>query len=162
MDIDPPPDDEIVESRRFVMPAHLARVLTLGAVFSVSIGLGLYGTTQRAALLQLMGFSGAGGISGAGQAKHIKAEAAPPVKRVPLVGEAGLAPEDPVLRFAETGIGHVLFTSFRSDDCRRALFDNRTGASLDVKSVFCGQLASEAVEVESPNRLQALRGSFQR
>jgi hypothetical protein len=162
MDIDPLSEQEIAAARRTIISANTAGVLTIGVVFSVLIGVGLYATTDRAALLRLMGLSGAGGISGAGQSKETNGPIAAKVKSVPLVGAANLAPQDPVLRFAETRIGQVLFTSTRSNDCRRALFDNRTGASFDVKAVFCGQTADDVVEVESPNRLQALRGSFQK
>ena len=160
MDIDPRPAGEIAASQRVVVSAHLALVLTIIVVFGVLIGVGLYAATGRTALLQLFGFSGAGGISGAGQSKQTKGP--PTAKAAPLAGAANLAPDDPVMRFAETRIGQVLFASVRSDDCRRALFDNRTGASFDVKPVFCGQSANELVEAERPNRLQVLRGAFQK
>jgi len=73
-----------------------------------------------------------------------------------------LKPDDPVRRFSESRIGHVLFTRVGSDDCRRSLFDNPTGAQAEAGSVFCGQDQTPDSEPTSPDRLNSLKRSFQR
>ena len=155
-----PPKDEDVDTpaparRRISVTA--IRVLTINAVFGVLIAVGLYATVERNTFFRMMGFAGAGGISGVGQSAHSEDTRSPPV-----VGAASLAPDDPVLRFAETRIGQVLFTSMRTDDCQRVLFDNRTGVSYDVPGVFCGQKASRQNATDGPSRLNAVRATFQR
>jgi hypothetical protein len=135
------------------------RVLLINTVFGVLIAVALYATVERTALFRMMGFAGAGGISGIGHSAERQGAAG---KHNPLLGAASLAPDDPVLRFAETRVGQLLFTSMRSDDCQRVLFDNRTGASYDAPGVFCGQSADQVVEADGPARLNAVRASFQR
>src|ERR1044071_6884748 len=49
-------------------------------------------------------------------------------------GASSLPDDDPVRNFIQTRVGHVLFTVTHSNNCRRTLFDNRTGAT-DRKSV---------------------------
>ena len=71
-------------------------------------------------------------------------------------------PGDPAVRFSDTRVGHVLFASSRSDNCRRVLFDNRTGSSYEAKEIFCGQRPDQAVEVGSSDRLTGLRQFFRR
>ena len=74
----------------------------------------------------------------------------------------GLGPNDPVTRFAETRVGHLLFTSSRNDDCRRVLFDNRTGAFYEAGLIQCGQIALPTPEASGNDRLMALRKTFAR
>jgi hypothetical protein len=74
--------------------------------------------------------------------------------------EYDLDPNDPVARFAQTGVGHVLFAPLAGDHCERVLFDNRTGAQYEARSLDCSRPASEVVA--STDRLGALRKTFQK
>ncbi len=71
---------------------------------------------------------------------------------------------DPVVRFKETRIGHLLFSSRASDDCQRVLFDNRTGAQYEAGAIYCGQMPRQVVAeaASSADRMNALRKSFQK
>jgi hypothetical protein len=75
-------------------------------------------------------------------------------------GGSGLPEDDPVKNFAKTGVGHVLFTAMSSDNCRRNLFDNRTGATYEAGEIFCGQAPENGIEAQSPDRLLSLRKPF--
>jgi hypothetical protein len=44
---------------------------------------------------------------------------------------------DPVDRFSETRIGHILFYPAHGDRCRRVLFDNATGKTYDAPDINC-------------------------
>jgi hypothetical protein len=72
----------------------------------------------------------------------------------------GLAPNDPVARFNETHVGQLLFSSSQNDDCRRVLFDNRTGAFYEAGLVQCAQAAPSTAEVSGNDRLMAVRKAF--
>jgi hypothetical protein len=146
--------------RRRLFAANALRVLIINAIFGVLIGVSVFAASERTALFALMGFSGAGGISGAGHSAQEKGPAT--VKAVSLVGAASFAPDDPVLRFAETRTGQMLFTAGGSDNCQRVLFNNQNGASFDVPGVFCGQPASQVEDAATPNRLQAMRAAFKK
>jgi hypothetical protein len=74
-------------------------------------------------------------------------------------GGAGLAEDDPVRNFFKTGVGHVLFTAMSSDNCRRNLFDNRTGATYEAGEIFCGHNPDET---QTSERLQAMRKPFKK
>jgi hypothetical protein len=45
---------------------------------------------------------------------------------------------DPVAA-SQTRVGYLLFSAYDTDMCRRVLFDNYTGASVDAGQIFCGQ-----------------------
>ena len=77
-------------------------------------------------------------------------------------GAASLPDNDPVKNFVKTGVGHVLFTGTSSDNCRRTLFDNRTGATADAGEVFCGQAPEHVMDAQSSDRLMAMRKPFRR
>jgi hypothetical protein len=66
---------------------------------------------------------------------------------------------DPVARFIETRVGHVLFSPFVGDHCQRVLFDNRTGAQYEARSLDCSRPVAEGVA--STERIGALRRTFQ-
>jgi hypothetical protein len=67
---------------------------------------------------------------------------------------------DPVARFAQTRVGHVLFVSRSSDQCQRVLFDNSSGVQYESASIDCVRPAAEAVA--STDRMSALRKTFQK
>jgi hypothetical protein len=77
-------------------------------------------------------------------------------------GASGLSKDDPVRNFATTGVGHVLFTATSSDNCRRNLFDNRTGATYEAGEINCGQNPERLPESQSSDRLQSMRKSFRK
>lgn len=79
-----------------------------------------------------------------------------------LLGAGSLASDDPVLNFDKTKVGQVMISSAHSDNCRRVLFDNRTGARLEAGDVFCGQTPEQAGDAEPSKRMQALKKAFQR
>jgi len=68
--------------------------------------------------------------------------------------------DDPVARFTQTGVGHVLFSPRAGDHCQRVLFDNRTGAQYDTASVDCARPAAEVVA--STDRMGALGRTFRK
>jgi hypothetical protein len=129
-------------------PAIATRALTICALFGVVILSSVYATKDHTTLFQLK-TSGASG---------------PTAARAPsLTGSAELDPADPVARFKDTSVGQVLFTSPRGDNCRRVLFDNRTGISYESNDISCGPKPEQVVvETQNPNRFDALRKSFQR
>lgn len=73
-------------------------------------------------------------------------------------GVSSLSEDDPVRNFAKTGVGQVLFTAMSSDNCRRSLFDNRTGATYEVGEIFCGQKP----ENTNSERLQSMGKPFRK
>jgi hypothetical protein len=68
---------------------------------------------------------------------------------------------DPVERFTQTQVGHLLFSLNNSDMCRRVLFDNRTGAMQEAGQILCGQ-PPEAVEQPGQERGNAMMRAFRR
>jgi hypothetical protein len=138
----------VVHQHRLIS-VNVASVLGICVVFAALIALGFYATIDRDTAYRQGTIQGAGGLPGA-------------VKAVPLVGAAGLGTSDPVVRFSETRIGHVLFSKASSDECQRVLFDNRTGSYYDAPDLFCGQSVDQVMEADTPNRLLALKKSFQR
>jgi hypothetical protein len=123
-------------------------VLAISAVFAVLMSAGLYAAKDPTRLF--------------GSKPDADTKGVPGLKAVGLIGTNGLGADDPVLRFSETKVGQVVFSSARSDTCRRVLFDNSTGARLEAGEVYCRQTVDQVVEAETPNRLQSLRKSFQK
>jgi hypothetical protein len=68
---------------------------------------------------------------------------------------------NPVARFAETRVGHIVYSSTIDERCRRVLFDNRTGYSGDAGSIMCRRLAPEG-EAMPADRLETLSKTFKR
>jgi hypothetical protein len=128
--------------------------LAISVVFGALILTAAYSANERLSLFRFVfQFSGGGHRSGDGIASR------DPVR---LVGFSELDPRDPAVRFSDTRIGHVLFAVSQSDNCRRALFDNRTGSLRETKEIFCGQRPDETGEVFGSDRLAGLRQSFRR
>ena len=121
--------------------SNVRRALVLCSTFATLLLAGLYFTRETAGVSRPM----------ANRAASAAAASAP---------GRGLGPNDPVARFAETRVGHLLFTSSRNEDCRRVLFDNRTGAFYEAGSIYCGHTLPPMPEVSSSNRLMALRKTF--
>lgn len=113
----------------------------------------VYVARDRIAAVRWPSFAGTGRLPGS-------SELVAPAR---LTGAASLAATDPVVRFSETKVGQLLYASTRSDNCQRALFDNNTGSSYQVETIFCGQTLDQMAEdAESNQRIKALRKSFQR
>ena len=96
-------------------------VVSLAILFALVVSAGLYrqlrpGETGIASGQGTMPGEGSGGQNGPGG------------KRQSL---------DPVDRFTETRVGHVLFFPVLGDSCRRMLFDNMTGTTADAPAVNC-------------------------
>jgi len=128
--------------------SNRAHVLAISAAFAVLIAAGFYAAKDPAGLFPSKADRGANGIAS--------------MKAVGVIGASALGGDDPVRRFSETKVGQVVFSSARSDTCRRVLFDNRTGARLEAGEVSCGESIDRVVDAETPNRLQSLSKSFQR
>ena len=47
---------------------------------------------------------------------------------------------DPATSFVRTRVGQLLFSSYDTDDCRRVLFDNRSGTFTEAGTVYCGPI----------------------
>jgi hypothetical protein len=118
------------------------RVAVICTVFATVLSAGAYATSDQFGLMQWLRSYGRGN----GQA----GQSSPPT------GAAGLSDDDPVKNFTKTGVGHVLFATTNSDNCRRTLFDNRTGATYEAGDILCGQTADQQIDVPS-DRLQAFR-----
>jgi len=163
MEEEPSAEPDAAPPRRR-LSSNMVRVLSINVVFGALIGLGLYAASEQTTmLLRWAGFSGSGTWSGAGEGAGPADDKGPAaIRKARLVGESSLDPNDPVLRFAETRIGQVVFAAAGSDNCQRLLFDNRNGKYYDTPEVFCGQLPEKLVESEAPSRLMAVRKSLQR
>jgi hypothetical protein len=129
-------------------------VLALCAMFAAVICAGAYATRDPHGLFEsMMGGKGPG----------IKGAAITNVGRPDLpVGAASMPDDDPVKQFHKTGIGHVLFTGPSTDNCKRTLFDNRTGGHREVAEVFCGQTPDQVTEAQSGDRLESMRKGFKK
>jgi hypothetical protein len=127
--------------------------LAISVVFGALILTAAYGANERLSLFRFVRASGGGNLSGGATAGE---------NAVRPVGFAELDPGDPTVRFWDTRVGHVLFASSRGDDCRRLLFDNRTGLFYEAKEIFCGQRLDQAVGVMSSDRLTGMQQFFQR
>jgi hypothetical protein len=117
-------------------PANAIGILAVCLLFGALLVLGIYHVQQPASVAP-------GQVAGYG----------------PLEGGA-----DPLVRFQETRIGQLLFASRGNDDCRRVLFDNRTGAQYEAGTIYCGQAPRQVVAeaASSTDRMNALRKSFQK
>jgi hypothetical protein len=127
--------------------------VAISAVFGALILAAAYAENERFTRFRFFQTSGGGNVSGGGIASE---------NAVRRAGFAELDPGDPIVRFSDTRVGHVLFASSRSDDCRRLLFDNRTGLFYEAKEIFCGQRPDQAGEAVGSDRLTGLRQFFQR
>ena len=127
--------------------------MAISVVFGALILTAAYAANERFARFRLVQLSSGASLSGGGIASE---------NAVRPVGFAELDPGDPTVRFSDTRVGHVLFASSRSDDCRRLLFDNRTGSFYEAKEIFCGQRPDQAVEGASPDRLTGMQQFFRR
>jgi hypothetical protein len=81
----------------------------------------------------------------------------PPLPPAPA---AEAAPVDPVLRFNETRVGHLLFETGDTMECRRVLFDNRTGYQQEAGQVYCGPIEARMALVFGVDRLQSIGKTF--
>src|SRR5687767_1909415 len=117
-------------------PANAIGILTVCLLFAVLLALGVYHVQQPAGVAP-------GQLAGSG----------------PIAVST-----DPVERFKETRIGHLLFSSRGSDDCQRVLFDNHTGAQYEAGAIYCGQVPRHVVAEAATgvDRMAALRKSFQK
>jgi hypothetical protein len=129
--------------RRFFAQNSVQRGIVICVVFATVVSAGAYATSDQLGLSHWLRSTGSG-PGDAGQSS------------LPT-GAASLSDDDPVKNFAKTGVGHVLFTTSSSDNCRRTLFDNRTGATYDAGEVLC----SPAPEQQS-ERMQTMSKTFKR
>ena len=134
-------------------PATSTPALAISVVFGALLLTAAYTANERLARFRFIQWSGGVNLSGGGIAS---------ANAVRPVGFSELDPGDPSVRFSDTRVGHVLFASSQGDNCRRVLFDNRTGSFYEAKEIFCGQRPDQAVEVGSSDRLTGLRQFFRR
>ena len=128
---------------RMFARTSVRRGVVICTVFASVISAGAYATSDHLGLSHWLRRGNGSGFGNAGQ------------PNLPT-GAASLSDDDPVKNFVKTGVGHVLFATTSSDNCRRTLFDNRTGATYETGDILCGQTADQATEVPS-DRLQAFR-----
>lgn len=129
-------------------------MLAVCLVFGTLIVASLYAVKDPAALFRSALGSGNRNMAGADGVSDGKDNA--------VTGARELSANDPVIRFSATRVGHVLFASSRGDNCRRMLFDNRTGHYYDAPHIFCGPVLEQPSEAGTSDRLLALRKSFQK
>jgi hypothetical protein len=140
-------DRPVAAPKRFKWRARLMWPLAGTAALAL-VGAGVLFASDPSRVFALKAGSGAGGLL----------ESSPSG----LLGAAALDPNDPALRFSQTHVGQVLFTTANSDKCRRVLFDNRSGTSYWVNAVDCGRPVEQAQVSEKPDRLLAIKNSFKR
>lgn len=136
------------------MASPLSRSLMIGISFAILLNYGIQSGRDLAHMLGAA-MSRSGPINGNTPGK---VELAEPVTTPENV--------DPVVRFLETRVGHLLFSMNDSNTCRRVLFDNRTGEATDAAPVQCG-LLSEAQQnaqrqEQARERTQQVLKSFRR
>jgi len=145
-----------VKALRRLARTNTVRVPALCGLFCVLLMLAIAYTRAPVGSLSAggggggLGMGGAGGMAGAGG------------RGAGALATGNLPADDPVVQFAQTRVGQLLFASFWGDNCRRVLFDNRTGGSHEMGYVPCGQNADTPVEVSGMDRIQAMRKSFQK
>jgi hypothetical protein len=118
------------------------RAIVIGAVFGLLIYLGAQPGRDL-----LFRATGVVNLSGSGTQPAKPAEARREI--------------DPVSRFTQTRVGHLLFSIPDSEMCRRVLFDNRTGAMREAGVVVCGQPV-ETPPAEKQERGNAMMRAFRR
>ncbi|MCX7313602.1 MAG: hypothetical protein NTV56_18210 [Alphaproteobacteria bacterium] len=133
--------------------AHVKFVLAICLMFGVLIVAGAYSVKDPKALFRQVAGWGSGESSGTAEPAGKKAAA--------VTGAESLGPNDPVVRFADTGVGHVLYAATSTNNCRRLLFDNRTGSYYEVPELFCGQVVEQAQD-DLSDRMTAVRKSFRK
>jgi hypothetical protein len=133
---------------RKVAPANALRVALLCAGFGALLVAAVSYVREPAAGPQAAGFAGLGRIAGQGASGRGLA--------------VDVASDDPVARFSATRIGHILYSPYDGDYCRRVLFDNHTGALYENGNVICVQVVQQAEPLTGTDRLLALRKAFQR
>ena len=114
--------------------SHAVRVTAICTAFAALLATGFQHRRDLAELLS-SAMSRPAFITGAGRAAQADL----------------LRPLDPRSEFPAAQVGLMLFASYNSDICRRALFDNRTGVSADAGQIHCGQ----PPEAERPARAGA-------
>ena len=131
---------------RLFARTSVQRVLVICTVFATVLSAGAYATSDQLGLMQWLRQrnSSVNALNNAAQSN-------------PPTGAASMSEDDPVKNFAKTGVGHVLFTAPSTDNCRRTLFDNRTGVIYDAGEMHCGQAAEQQNE-----RLQSMSKPFKR
>ena len=138
---------------RRIASTQIRGVLAVCVVFGALIAGGLFAVKDPAALFRSASIAGKGDMAGKDDVADAQNNA--------VTGARDLGATDPVVRFSATRVGHVLFASSRGDNCRRLLFDNRTGTYHDAPEVFCGPVLEQPSVAGSSDRLLALRKSFQ-
>jgi hypothetical protein len=134
--------------RRRPAQSNTKSVVALCAVFGALIVAGIFAAGAPGSLFESAATQRAGALPGAGASSSDTT--------------GSLDPSDPVAQFAKTGVGHMLFAKSNSEECRRVLFDNRTGGMQEVKDLACGreELEKEPVSA-SAARLEAMQKTFQ-
>ena len=129
--------------------ASVQRVILICAVFVTVLSGGAYVTSDQFGFSQWLSKGNGSAFANVGRSEM-------------PTGGSNLPENDPVRNFAKTGVGQVLFSASSSDNCRRTLFDNRTGASYEGGEVFCGQNPDHATGAQSADRLMSMGKSFQK
>jgi hypothetical protein len=125
--------------RRMAPRSTTGVVVTMSALFGALLVLGIFYRVQ--------------GTTGVSTAYRFGVGARP-------ASDLPLDANDPVARFEQTRVGHVLFVSRSSDQCQRVLFDNSNGVQYESASIDCVRPAAEGVA--STDRMSALRKTFQK
>jgi hypothetical protein len=138
----------LIAAMRQVAPANALRLFAVCAAFVALPVLAIHYAREPVSTAPMAGIVGLGGIGGAGASLRGLAVA--------------VADDDPVARFSQTHVGHILYAPFHGDRCRRVLFNNRTGVLYENGSIVCVQATAEVTLVSGADRLRSLSRSFQR
>ena len=134
-----------VAVRRRVARSHAVRVVAICAAFAGMIAAGVHSAREFSHLL--FGASSGRTVRGAG---------------APSEWAGDLRPLEPGDGFSQTRVGHLLISSHNKDECRRLLFDNRTGIFLDAGYVLCGQIPETPSDQLGQERAQTMLKAFRK
>ena len=137
-----------IRARRRFTPGHALHLLVIHGAFAALIVASIVYTREPPAVPQSVSLTGLGGVAGAGGAGPGFA--------------IGASADDPVVRFSQTRIGHILYAPYVGDHCRRVLFDNGSGALLEAGPRLCVRSAPEQASTSGADRLLSMRKTFQK
>jgi hypothetical protein len=132
---------------RLLARKSVRHVAAICALFGLVIGGGAYTARHNAGLSQMLGLASA---------------PVEPARTDNLTGSHGLKDDDPVKNFTKTGVGQVLFTASSSDNCKRTLFDNKTGSYKEVADINCGNSTDQMIDDKKSEQLQSMRKAFRK
>ena len=133
------------KSRARAATVHVALTLAIGVGFAALLATGVHSGRDWAGILRVA----------LSQSGHFGTGSKPAqVEPLRLL--------DPASGFSETRVGYLLFSTNNSDACRRMLFDNRNGASVEDGYIGCGSSVETSNDQVGQTRTLALLRAFRK